>query len=157
MPVSRPSVYEFAGGQEAFSKLAAAHHERCLQDPVLEHPFSHPGHPQHVERLGNYWAEVFGGPPLYSRSSDGQSGMLTLHSGIEADDDLGARFLACFLHAIDDARLPEDPDFRGALRSYMQWATEDVHTYNPKGSIVPTDLAVPRWGWDGLQGDPPAA
>lgn len=153
MAVSRPSIYEFAGGREAFAKLASAHHARCLQDPVLQHPFSHPGHPRHVERLGNYWAEVFGGPPLYSRSSDGQSGMLWLHSGMQADDDLAARFLACFLGAVDDAGLPQDPALRTALRSYMEWATDDVHTYNPKGSTVPPDLPVPHWGWDGPEDD----
>jgi hemoglobin len=157
MAVARPSIYEFAGGQDAFLQLAAAHHERCLQDPVLEHPFSHPGHPQHVERLGNYWGEVFGGPPLYSRASDGQSAMLALHAGMQADDDLGERFLNCFLRAIDDAHLPEDAEFRGALRSYMEWATADVHTYNPRGSVVPGDLVVPRWGWDGLESASSAA
>ncbi len=63
----RPNLYEFAGGEPAFLALAAAHHARCLADPELNHPFSHPGqHPQHVERLAAYWAEVMGGPPLYS-------------------------------------------------------------------------------------------
>lgn len=150
----RPSIFEFAGGQGALLALAAAHHERCLQDPVLEHPFSHPGHPQHVERLGNYWAEVFGGPDGYSRASDGQSGMLCIHAGMDADDDLGHRFVACFVKAADDAHLPADPEFRRVLRDYMEWAVRDVHTYNPRGSTVPADLPIPRWSWDGLQ--PPA-
>jgi hemoglobin len=142
-------MFEFAGGQEAFLKLAAAHHERCLQDPVLQHPFSHLGHPQHVERLANYWAEVFGGPPLYSETSDGQSGMLRIHSGMEAQDDLGRRFVECFVKAADDVQLPADPEFRQGLRDYMEWAVRDVHVYNARGSTVPTDLAVPQWSWDG--------
>ena len=149
--VERPSIYEFAGGRPAFLRLAAAHHERCLQDPVLNHPFSHPGHPQHVERLGDYWAEVFGGPPGYSQVSAGQSGMLTIHSGTQAEDDLGTRFVACFTKAIDDARLPEDLEFRTALLAYMRWATADVHSYSPKGSTVLANLPLPHWGWDGLQ------
>lgn len=34
----------------------------CLQDPELNHPLSHPDqHPQHVERLAAYRAEVTGG------------------------------------------------------------------------------------------------
>ncbi len=148
--MARPSLFDFAGGQPAFQALAAAHHDRCLQDPVLQHPFSHAGHPQHVERLGNYWAEVFGGPPLYSRVSEGQTGMLGLHAGMEAQDDLGDRFLACFVHAIDDAHLPDDAEFRRALRAYMEWAVRDVHRYNRRGTTVPIGLAVPRWTWDGL-------
>ena len=60
----RPTLYDFAGGDEAFA-LAAAHHARCLADPELNHPFSHPGqNPRHVERLGAYWAQVMGGPRL---------------------------------------------------------------------------------------------
>jgi hypothetical protein len=49
--------------------LAAAHHRRCLEDPVLNHPFSHPGNPQHVQRLADYWAEVFGGPHAIRKTS----------------------------------------------------------------------------------------
>ena len=148
--MSRPSLFEFAGGQPAFQALAAAHHERCLADPVLQHPFSHPGHPQHVERLGNYWAEVLGGPPLFSQVAEGQTGMLALHAGMEGQNDLGDRFVACFVQAIDDADLPDDVEFRRALRAYMEWAVRDVHTYNPRGSRVPSGLAVPRWTWEGL-------
>jgi hemoglobin len=143
-------MYEFAGGQPAFLALATAHHARCLQDPVLQHPFSHPGHPQHVERLGDYWAEVMGGPPLFSQVSEGQTGMLSLHAGMAAQDDLGGRFVACFVHAMDDAHLPDDTEFRRSLRAYMEWAVSDVHIYNPRGSSVPAGLAVPQWSWDGL-------
>jgi hypothetical protein len=85
-------MFEFAGGEAAFLALAAAHHQRCLEDPVLSHPFSHPGNPEHIERLADYWAEVFGGPPRYSESFGGHSGMLGIHAGQGADDDLGARF-----------------------------------------------------------------
>src|SRR5712691_10307161 len=117
--VMRSSVYEFTGGREAFLALATAHHRRCLEDPVLSHPFSHPGNPEHVERLADYWAEVFGGPPRYSEAFGGQSAMLGIHAGQGAAEDLGARFVACFMQAADDARLPDDPDFRASLRSYM--------------------------------------
>ncbi len=148
--MTRPTLFEFAGGQPAFLALATAHHARCLADPVLVHPFSHPGHPRHVERLAAYWAEVCGGPRLFSEVSAGQTGMLGLHAGMEAQDDLGERFLACFVHALDDADLPADAEFRRVLRAYMEWAVRDVHTYNARGSTVPVGLAVPHWTWDGL-------
>lgn len=149
--MSRPSIFVFAGGEPAFLALAAAHHERCLADPVLNHPFSHPGHPQHVARLASYWAEVFGGPPLYSQSCGGHSAMLGIHAGQGAEDDLGGRFVRCFVQAADDAGLPEDTDFRTALRSYMQWAVREVLSYSPHDSQVASGLPVPRWSWDGLQ------
>jgi hemoglobin len=77
--------------------------------------------------------------------------MLRIHAGMDADDDLGDRFVACFVQAADDAHLPDDAEFRQALRDYMEWAVRDVHAYNPKGSVVPTNLPIPRWSWDGLQ------
>lgn len=147
----RPTLYEFAGGEAAFLALATAHHARCLADPVLAHPFGHPGqHPQHVERLAAYWAEALGGPPRFSESCGGQSAVLYLHSETGAEPDLGARFLACFVAALDDANLPADPEFRAALHGYMEWAVTDFMAYAPKGSTVPADSAMPHWGWDGL-------
>src|SRR5206468_2382223 len=68
MAKRRPSIYEFAGGAEAFLALAAATHERCLQDPELNHPFSHTSDPNHLEHLAAYWAEALGGPARYSES-----------------------------------------------------------------------------------------
>jgi hemoglobin len=104
----RPTLHEFAGGMPAFLALAAAHHARCLADPELNHPFSHPGqNPRHVERLAAYWAEVMGGPA--------------------------------------------DPEFRAALRAYMEWAVHDVALSHPHDSDIPLGLPVPRWSWDGLQ------
>ncbi len=87
--MERPSLFEFAGDMPAFVRLAAAHHQRCLDDPELNHPFSHPGHPDHVERLARYWAEVLGGPAEYSSSCGGQSAMLAIHAGTNAQEDLG--------------------------------------------------------------------
>jgi hemoglobin len=148
--LSRPSIFEFAGGEQAFRALAAAHHERCLADPVLNHPFSHPGHPQHVERLASYWAEVLGGPPGYSTECGGHSAMLAIHAGTGAEEDLGERFVRCFVAAADDAGLPDDADFRAALRSYMEWAVREVMSYAPPDSQVPASLPIPRWSWNGL-------
>src|SRR6185369_16863363 len=100
----RPSLYEVAGGADAFRALAAAHHERCLADPELNHPFSHPDqHPEHVARLAAYWAEVLGGPPLYSTSYGSQTALLRMHAGNGEMSDLGRRFVACFVAAMGDA------------------------------------------------------
>ncbi|WP_133851277.1 oxidoreductase [Labedaea rhizosphaerae] len=149
----RPTLYEFAGGEPAFLALAAAHHARCLADPELNHPFSHPGqHPQHVERLAAYWAEVLGGPPLYSRERHGdQTGLIAMHSGNGEMTDLARRFVECFVLAADDAGLPTDPEFRAALRAYMEWAVVEFTAYPDHDTRPPDGLAVPHWSWDGLR------
>src|SRR5205823_5012567 len=147
--MSQPSMFEFAGGDAAFLALAAAFHKRCLDDPELNHPFSHPGNPRHIENLATYWAEVFGGPALYSESHGGHSAMLGIHAGQGAGEDLGARFAACFMQAADDVSLPDDPDFRAGLRAYIEWAVREVVSCSPRGSQVPADLALRRWCWVG--------
>jgi hemoglobin len=149
--VARPSIFDAAGGEDAFLRLATAHHKRCLEDPVLKHPFSHPGHPQHVQRLAAYWGEVFGGPPAYTTLAGGNSPMLELHARMRADDDLGDRFVRCFVKAIDDAGLSGHEELRASLWSYMEWAVSEVMAYSPADSTVPPVLRVPRWTWDGLE------
>jgi hemoglobin len=151
-----PTLYEFAGGDAAFLALAAAHHARCLADPELNHPFSKlDQHPQHVERLAAYWAEVLGGPRHYSRSCGDQSMLQDMHSGNGDMSDLGRRFVDCFAVALDDAGLPDDAEFRAAMLAYMRWAIEDVLVYSPVGATVPAGLVMPQWSWDGLASPPP--
>jgi hemoglobin len=148
----RPTLFEFAGGESAFLALAAAHHARCLADPELNHPFSHDDqHPQHVERLAAYWAEVMGGPATYSETCGDESFVLRLHAGNGDMGDLGERFLECFVRAMDDADLPDEPEFRAAMRAYMRWAVDNVLSYAPVDAVVPAGVAMPGWGWDGLR------
>jgi hemoglobin len=151
-PSARPSLYDFAGGAPAFLALTRAHHARCLADPELNHPFSHPDQdPHHIERLAAYLAEVMGGPPTFSQTYADHSAILRMHAGNGDMTDLGRRFVNCFMAAADDAQLPDDPDFRHALRSYMQWAVDEVLQYPGDRSSVPAGLPMPRWSWNGLQ------
>ena len=147
----RPTLYEFAGGEAAFLALARAHHERCVADPVLNHPFSHPGqHPRHVERLAAYWAEALGGPRRYTTECGTHPGVLHMHSGNGDMGDLGERFLGCFVAAMDDAGLPEDPEFRAAMRAYMRWAVDDVLAHDVQEKVGAGE-PMPHWGWDGAE------
>jgi hemoglobin len=148
----RHSLFEFAGGEPALLALARAHHQRCLDDPELNHPFSHPDqHPQHVERLAAYWAEVLGGPPTFSDTCGNHSGVVQMHAGNGDMGDLARRFVECFVLAADDAKLPEDPEFRAALRAYMEWAVVEMVGYPDPGAQVPAGMPMPHWSWDGLQ------
>jgi hemoglobin len=146
--VERGNIYDFVGGDEAFLALASALNDRCLADPVLNHPFSHPSHPQHLERLASYLAEVFGGPRGYSVLG-GHSAMLSQHAGTGADEDYAVRFLACFDQAVQDAQFPDDPELRRALHDYIVWATSEVNEYSPVGVSAPEGLGMPRWSWEG--------
>jgi len=148
----RPTLYEFAGGEQAFEPFAAALHARCLADPELNHPFSHADqNPEHVPRLAAYLAEAMGGPPRYSAECSDQTHVVWLHSGNGDMSDLGRRFADCFMLAADDAGWPRDPEFRAAIRGYIDWAVDEVALSHPDDTDIPSGLPLPRWSWDGLQ------
>ena len=143
-------TFEFSGGSPAMLALATAHHARCLADPELNHPFSHPdGNPQHVERLAAYWGEVLGGPDTFTRTCGDHSAVLHLHAGNGDMSDLGRRFVDCFVGAMDDAGLPDGEEFRASMRDYMVWAVGDVLAHDDPASIA-AGSGLPRWTWDGL-------
>jgi hemoglobin len=149
--MARPTIYEYAGGAPAFHALAADFHARCLTDPDLEHPFSHTSNPEHVQWLADYWGEVFGGPPVYTERHGGHSAMLAVHAHQGMHPELGDAFVRCFAAAADGAHLPEDPELRAALTSYMRWATDEVMSYGPPETVVPPNAPIPHWDWTGLR------
>ena len=149
MSKDRPSVYEFAGGEEAFLRLAAATTERCGEDSELNHAFAQQMSSRHNQNLAAYWAEVFGGPNEYSTHLGGHSGLLAIHAGHGAPDEWSDRFEACFLKALDDAKLPDDREFRQVMADYIHWATREVNAYSPAGRTVEANRPMPHWSWDG--------
>ena len=61
-----PSLYEFAGGEEALHRLEETFYESVLSDPLLQ-PLFGTGQPQHVDHLTAFTAESFGGPDRFTR------------------------------------------------------------------------------------------
>jgi hemoglobin len=143
------SIFEAAGGEQAFLKLAHAWHERCLADSVVSHAFSHGYHPQHTERLAAYWAEALGGPPEYTQSLGDESTVVRLHSGNGEHVEMDERAQTCFALALDDADVPDDPRLRSTLKAYFRWATVRMSTYPESAEDVPDGLRLARWSWDG--------
>jgi len=143
------TIYEAAGGSEAFIALAHAWHARCLADPIVSHAFSHGYHPNHSERLAAYWAEALGGPPDYTASMGDQSGVVRMHSGNGEHVEMDESAQVCFAQALDDAGLPDDPRLRATLKAYFRWATQVMARYPKSQEKVPVGLALGRWSWDG--------
>jgi hemoglobin len=143
------TIFEAAGGREAFIALAHAWHARCLEDPIVSHAFSHGFHPMHTERLAAYWIETLGGPPDYSSTLGTESFVVRLHSGNGEHTEMDERANLCFELALDDAGLPKDEALRTTLKRYFRWATATVSRYPRSPDDVPTGLRMPRWSWDG--------
>jgi hemoglobin len=144
-----PTIYEAAGGSQAFIALARAWHARCLVDPIVSHAFSHGYHPQHSGRLAAYWAEALGGPADYTQSMGDESGVVRLHSGNGEHLEMDERAQVCFAQALEDAGLPADPLLRATLKAYFRWATELMSAYPQSAGQVPAGLVLRRWSWDG--------
>jgi hemoglobin len=143
------TIYETAGGHDAFLRLAHAWHARCLADPIVSHAFSHGYHPQHTERLAAYWAEALGGPSSYTSSMGDESGVLRMHAGNGEHIEMDERAQVCFALACDDANLPDDPALRATLAAYFRWATATMSAYPRSPDDVPAGRSLARWSWDG--------
>ena len=136
-----PTLYEFAGGEKAFAPFAAALHARCLADPELNHPFSHPGqNPLHVERLAAYLAEAAGGPALYTGGYGTESSMQRLHAGNGDHPDLDQACLRLFDQAVAESSVPENAGAR--LCAYFRAVTEAMRVYNASADDVPDGLRI---------------
>ena len=147
------TIYEAAGGIEVFERLAEATHQRCLADPLLNHPFSHADNqPDHTARLAAYWAEALGGPPTYTTTMGGsESHVQRLHAGEgEYAVEASPRFVQCVTDSFDEAGVPADPRVRQAIAGFIEWAaTGPFQAWGRSSDDVPDDLPMPRWGWDG--------
>ena len=143
------SVYEAVGGMPALTSLAHAWHERCLADPVVSHAFSRGFHPDHTRRLAAYWAEALGGPTDYTDSIQDQSTVVRMHSGNGPHDEMDRLALACFVAALDDAGIPDDPRLRSTLTDYFAWGIAELNHAHEAVEDVPDDLRLPTWSWDG--------
>jgi hemoglobin len=128
--------------------LSRAWHARCLADPVAAHPFEHPGHPQHVERLAAYWGEALGGPPAYSHGMGDESLVSRMHAGEGEHVELDRACIACFDGAMTDVGL-SDPGLRTALHDYFVWSTGRLGANPDSRDAVPDGLPLPRWTWEG--------
>jgi hemoglobin len=140
----KQSLYEAVGGRDAVLNLAHAWHRRCLADPLASHPFSHPGlHPEHTDRLAAYWAEAWGGPPVFSQTLGDETHVIRLHSGNGKHPELDERCIELFVLALEDAEIPVD--LRPTLEQYFREATERMDRYPASPGDVPDGLSIPHW------------
>jgi hemoglobin len=142
-----PTLFEWAGGAEAFERLIDAFYDSVEGDDLLSGLFPDGVGEEHREHVVAWWVEVFGGPPRYTEELGGYEQMLAKHRGLEISAEQRLRFATLMSRAADDAGLPADPEFRSALVAYLEWGTRlAMHNSQPDAKVV-EHAAVPRWGW----------
>jgi hemoglobin len=61
-----PTLYEWAGGDEALQRLMNAFYDRLETDDLLSGFFPGGVHEEHRQHVAAWWGEVFGGPSTYT-------------------------------------------------------------------------------------------
>ena len=136
-PGSEPTLFEWAGGLPALTRLTRLLYEKQVPaDDLLAPLFATmaPGYPQ---REAAVLAAAFGGPAL--------SGDAAQRPGFT--EEQRARWVMLATLAADEAGLPADPEFRAALASYLDWSSRAGPQPDPAGSPPP---------WDWSPAGPPA-
>ncbi len=147
IPNEVPSLIEWAGGDEAMRRLMEAFYDRVEQDALLSPLFPGGVSDEHRVNVGTWWIEVFGGSPGYTDHLGGYENMLAHHRNLGITAEQRFRFATLMSLAADDARLPDDPEFRAALVGYVEWGTRlAMFNSQPDADVVPK-APVPHWGW----------
>lgn len=142
-----PSLYEWAGGEDAFARLINAFYDRAERDELISPFFPGGVSLPHREHVTAWWREVFGGPPRYTEELGAYENMIAKHRDLGITPEARHRFVALMSLAADDAGLPDDPEFRSALLAYAEWGTRLAFHNSQPGAEVAPRAPVPKWGW----------
>jgi hemoglobin len=142
-----PTIYEWAGGREAFTRWLDCFYDLVERDELLSPLFGGRVTQEHRRSVTSWWCEVMGGPAAYTEQHGGYEHMLAKHRDLAITAEQRLRFVTLLSRAADDAGLPDDPELRAALMGYAEWASRlAVHNSQP-GAAVVEHAPVPRWGW----------
>src|SRR6202521_3921939 len=141
-----PTIYEWAGGAEAFERRTELFYRKVHADSLLAPIFAHVG-PDHAHHVALWLAEVFGGPDRYTREHGGYPAMMRHHLELAITEPQRRRWVQLIAETADDARRPADPEFRSAFIAYLEWGSRIGLANSQAGAEPPPDAPAPRWGW----------
>ncbi|NUS09480.1 MAG: antibiotic biosynthesis monooxygenase [Nonomuraea sp.] len=143
---SVPTMYDWAGGTEALEHLTEVFYVNVLKDDLLHPLFEHMS-PDHPKWVATWLAEVFRGPERYSRERGGYHHMIRQHLGKAITEAQRRRWVSLLMDAADEVGLPDDPEFRAAFASYIEWGTRLALSNSQPGATPPLEAPMPHWGW----------
>jgi CDGSH-type Zn-finger protein/truncated hemoglobin YjbI len=142
VPPSSPTLYEWAGGRPALTRMSRLLYEKHVPaDPLLAARFAQTP-PGQAQRLADWLGGALGGPE--PATADG--GLRAVIGGTDLGKEERARWAALAATAAEEARLPADPEFRSALTSCLEWLSRAAVAPAAGGAIAPA-AAAPRWDW----------
>ncbi|MGI8900366.1 MAG: group II truncated hemoglobin [Nocardioides sp.] len=142
-----PTLFSWAGGEPALRGLIDAFYDRVERDDLLSPLFPGGVEEAHRSHVAAWWIEVFGGPTTYTDDLGGYPRMVDHHRDLAITTEQRLRFATLMGLAADDARLPDDAEFRAAFVGYVEWGTRLAFANSQPGAEVVGEAPVPRWGW----------
>lgn len=143
-----PTIYEWAGGREAFSRWLNRFYDLVeFEAPEIAAMFGGKVSEQHRNHVTDWWTEVMGGPDVYTEQRGGYEHMLARHHNLAITAEQRLTFVTLLSRAADDAGLPPDPEFRAAIMGYAEWGTRLAQHNSQPGAQTVVHAPVPRWGW----------
>jgi hemoglobin len=143
-----PTLYEWAGGSDAFERLVTAFYELTLKDEILQPFFKHMS-ALHIHYVALWLIEVFGGPKEYSEiygDLKGHPHVIRQHLNQNITEEARSRWIQLIQRAADLEGFPSDPEFRSAFLAYFEWGTRMNQVFID-GVPVPDESPMPTWGW----------
>ena len=148
---SVPTLYAWAGGEEAFERLTTVFYERVTAEPLLAPLFAHMA-ADHPRLVAAFISEVLGGPALYSQERGGHHAMILQHLGKHLTEGQRSRWMSLMLECANEVGLPADPEFRSAFVGYLEWGTRLAVINSQLDSLPDVDPAMPAWNWGPVGG-----
>lgn len=142
-----PTLAEWAGGLEALKRLTGIFYAKVPNDPVLAPVFAEMG-PDHAGHVAGFIAEVFGGPRDWTGRGESHASMIGHHLGRHLTEAQRRRWVDLMRDSLDEAGLPDDPEFRAAVVGYLEWGTRLAVINSADGvDLPPPGMAMPTWDW----------
>jgi len=151
MNASVPTLYDYLGGIDALNRLTARFYERVKDNEILAPIFAHMSadHPQHVAA---FLGEVLGGPANYSAQHGGHPNMVRHHLNRHLGQAQRREWVTLLLDTADELQMPDDPEFRSALVSYLEWGSRLAVINSQPGATADANAPMPKWGWGEVKG-----
>ncbi len=154
-PGHEPTLFEWAGGLPALTRMTRLLYERHVPaDPLLAPLFAEM-RPDHPAAEASWLGEVLGGPARHGQDRGGYPPLAAGHADIALAEQQRARWVSLVNLAADETGMPADPEFRTAFYSCIEWVSRMAMAQSQQpgaaqqqpGAAQPEQTPMPRWDW----------
>ncbi|MEU4805615.1 group II truncated hemoglobin [Actinosynnema sp. NPDC023587] len=141
-----PTVYEWAGGAEAFERLTEVFYRKVMVDDLIA-PLFRRMKPEHPHDVAVMLGEVFGGPTKYTDEHGGFKRLVGKHRNRDIQPEQRDRWVRLILEAADEVGFPQDPEFRSAFVGYLEFGSRRAMANSKPGAVPKERDSLKQWGW----------